>query len=261
VSRVESHHPLNRIVRRQAKTESLASRTQKAKMIFTRPTPAADGQNSRSAVFGRIRASRRANLPRLSGYRRYDGKILPAFKTSAIGHDLDILEPRCIRRLKDERPKETHRNEESYSQTNPMRTLPFSEQSHIIAAHCRRASEAKNANRAGHPPSSGAAGFGGRSLIRNLTCCISLEQDAVVTLKGVGASLAPIRRMVLLSLPKLLFQLGAFIFAETGPNVAAVEASHIIRLETEERPIAHWAKQTVSRVQGTRRFCLPEHHP
>jgi hypothetical protein len=75
---------------------------------------------------------------------------------------------------------------------------------------------------------------------------------------GGGRAILPPTR---LSLPKLLFQLGAFIFAETGPNVTAVEASHIIRLETEERPVAHWAKQTVSRVQDTRRFWLPEHHP
>ena len=39
--------------------------------------------------------------------------------------------------------------------------------------------------------------------------------------------IAAARAATSLSLPKLLFQLGAFVFAETSFNIAAVEASHI----------------------------------
>jgi hypothetical protein len=67
--------------------------------------------------------------------------------------------------------------------------------------------------------------------------------------------------MASLSLPKFLFQAGAFVFAETRSNVAAVEACHVKRLETEERPLAHWAEKTVARLKRTRQFWLPEHHP
>jgi hypothetical protein len=58
----------------------------------------------------------------------------------------------------------------------------------------------------------------------------------------------------MLSLAELPFQIGAFIFAETSSNIAAVEASHRIRLETDKHRFAHWAKLRLS-------LWLAEHHP
>ena len=64
-----------------------------------------------------------------------------------------------------------------------------------------------------------------------------------------------------LSLPELVFQLGALVFAKTSSNPAAVKANHRRRLETEERWLAHRAEKSVARVRDTRCFWLPEHHP
>ena len=57
-----------------------------------------------------------------------------------------------------------------------------------------------------------------------------------------------------LPLAKLLFQPGSLVFTETSSNVAAVEASHRIGLETNKHRLAYWAKLPV-------KFLLAEHHP
>jgi len=64
-----------------------------------------------------------------------------------------------------------------------------------------------------------------------------------------------------LNLRKLLFQPGAFVFAETSPNVAAVEASYRKGLETEKHRLAQWAKKIISCVRDIRRYWSAEHHP
>ena len=42
-----------------------------------------------------------------------------------------------------------------------------------------------------------------------------------------------------LSLPKLLVQLGAYVFTETPSNVATIEANHIRHWEACEHRLAH----------------------
>src|SRR5438270_11962667 len=97
-------------------------------MVLASPTSVVDAQNSRAAIFGRIWASRCANFPGLPGCRRYDPKILRTSRTRAIGHDVDVLEPRRICGLKDIWPDKTKGDKETEPQANPMRAFPLSGQ-------------------------------------------------------------------------------------------------------------------------------------
>jgi hypothetical protein len=94
-------------------------------MVFAGPPSAADRQNSRSSIFGRIWASRRSNFPRLLRCRRYYREILRTSRASAIGNDLDVFKPWRIRWLNDIRPEKTKCDKEAAHQTNPTRAFPF----------------------------------------------------------------------------------------------------------------------------------------
>jgi hypothetical protein len=99
-------------------------------MVFAGPTSSAQRENRGAAIVGRIRASRRANLPRLPGFHGYNRKCLTAFETHAIRNDRDIFESRLISRLENGRAKEAQANQKADTQTNCIKAREFAEQSH-----------------------------------------------------------------------------------------------------------------------------------